>query len=126
MDAGAPSLRHGRRIRARDGHRVCIGLGRRLTHSSWPLAHAEMPLVAFAALCYLSSFVLRARGGRRLFPLGQQPGQCRCLASVGAGSWVALDSCGFRCCAAAGALQRVSDHVSTHRTQRGRRSAIAA
>ncbi len=59
-------------------------IGRRLTHSSWPLAHAEMPLVAFATLCYLASFVLRARGWRRLFPLGQQPGQCRCLASVGA------------------------------------------
>src|SRR5919197_5816148 len=58
--------------------------GRRLTHSSWPLAHAQLSLVAVSAGCYLASFVLRARGWRRLFPLGQQPDQCRCLASVGA------------------------------------------
>src|ERR671937_2520775 len=63
---------------------ACYLVGRRLTHSSWPLAHAQMPLVAVSAVCYLASFVLRARGWRRLFPLGQQPGQCRCLASVGA------------------------------------------
>src|SRR5918911_3313320 len=63
---------------------ACALVGRRLTHSSWPLAHAQMPLVAVSAVCYLASFVLRARGWRRLFPLGQQPGQCRCLASVGA------------------------------------------
>ena len=63
---------------------ACVLVGRRLTHSSWPLAHAQMPLVVFAAVCYLASFVLRARGWRRLFPFGQQPDQCRCLASVGA------------------------------------------
>src|SRR5919202_3701411 len=63
---------------------ACYLVGRRLTHSSWPLAHAQMPLVAVSAVCSRASFVLRARGWRRLFPLGQQPGQCRCLASVGA------------------------------------------
>jgi len=63
---------------------ACVLVARRLTHSSWPLAHAQMPLVASAAACYLASFVLRARGWRRLFPPGQQPDQCRCLASVGA------------------------------------------
>ncbi len=63
---------------------ACILLGQRLTDSSWPLAHARTPLVVSAALCYFVSFILRARGWRRLFPLGQQPEQGRCLASVGA------------------------------------------
>jgi uncharacterized membrane protein YbhN (UPF0104 family) len=59
-------------------------IGRRLTHSSWPLAHAHVLLVAAAAACYFASFILRARGWRRLFPHEQQPDQGRCLASVGA------------------------------------------
>jgi hypothetical protein len=63
---------------------ACVLLGQRLTHSSWPLAHARMELVVPAALCYFVSFILRARGWRRLFPTGQQPDQARCLASVGA------------------------------------------
>jgi hypothetical protein len=63
---------------------ACILVGRRLTHSSWPLAHAHATLVALASVCYLASFVLRARGWHRLFPRDQQPGQGRCLASVGA------------------------------------------
>src|ERR671936_892850 len=185
---------------------ACVLVGRRLTHSSWPLAHAQMSLVAVSALCYLASFVLRARGWRRLFPLGQQPDQCRCLASVGAAaasgavlpfrldylvkigtlrrlsgvrigleavalsivslgmvdavamlplavSATATSSASFRaplvivvafglgCCMLllgssrlvrlpllrrSRRLQRVSDHVAAHRTQRGRRSAILA
>jgi uncharacterized membrane protein YbhN (UPF0104 family) len=56
----------------------------RLTHSSWPLAHANAVLVAIAAVCYFTSFVMRARGWHRLFPREQQPDQARCLASVGA------------------------------------------
>ena len=63
---------------------VCALLGRRLTESSWPLAHARMPFVIAAAVCYFASFVLRARGWRRLFPRGECPDQARCLASVGA------------------------------------------
>ena len=63
---------------------ACVLLAQRLTNSSWPLAHARMLLVGFAALCYFVSFILRARGWRRLFPLGQRPDQARCLASVGA------------------------------------------
>ena len=63
---------------------ACVLVGQRLTHSSWPLAHARMLLVGLAALCYFVSFILRARGWRRLFPQGQQPDQGRCLASVGA------------------------------------------
>ncbi|HST19164.1 MAG TPA: lysylphosphatidylglycerol synthase domain-containing protein [Gaiellaceae bacterium] len=185
---------------------ACVLLGRRLTHSSWPLAHARMLLVALAVLCYFVSFVLRARGWRRLFPLGQQPDQARCLASVGAAaasgavlpfrfdylvkigtlrrlsgvrigleaialsilslgmidavamlplsvSATATSSAGLRgpllivvafglgCCTLllgsahlvrlpllrrSRRLQRISDHVSAHRTQSGRRSAILA
>lgn len=63
---------------------ACVLVGQRLTHSSWPLAHARMLLVGFAAVCYFASFILRARGWRRLFPPEQQPDQARCLASVGA------------------------------------------
>jgi uncharacterized membrane protein YbhN (UPF0104 family) len=63
---------------------ACVLLGQRLTHSSWPLAHATVWLVALAAACYFASFVLRARGWRRLFPCEQQPDHARCLASVGA------------------------------------------
>jgi uncharacterized membrane protein YbhN (UPF0104 family) len=63
---------------------ACVLVGQRLTHSSWPLAHARARLVAVAALCYFASFVLRARGWHRLFPCEQQPDQARCLASVGA------------------------------------------
>jgi Lysylphosphatidylglycerol synthase TM region len=63
---------------------ACVLLGRRLTGSSWPLAHARMLLVAAAAVCYFVSFVVRARGWRRLFPRDECPGQARCLASVGA------------------------------------------
>ena len=63
---------------------ACVLLGRRLTGATWPLAHARMLLVSAAALCYFASFVVRARGWRRLFPRGECPGQARCLASVGA------------------------------------------
>ena len=210
-DAGIASMRAHRRLVTGVGFALvtvtaCVLVGGRLTHSSWPLAHAQMPLVAFAALCYLASFVLRARGWRRLFPLGQQPDQCRCLASVGAaaasgavlpfrldylvkigtlrrlsgvrigleavalsivslgmvdavamlplsvsatatssaslrGPLLIVVSFGLGCCALlvgsarlvrlpllrrSQHLQRVSDHVSAHRTQRGRRSAAAA
>jgi hypothetical protein len=63
---------------------ACVLVGQRLTHSSWPLAHARPLLVAIAAVCYFSSFIARARGWHRLFPREQQPDQARCLASVGA------------------------------------------
>jgi uncharacterized membrane protein YbhN (UPF0104 family) len=63
---------------------ACVLLARRLTHSSWPLAHASIIEVLAATACYFLSFVLRARGWHRLFPREQQPDQARCLASVGA------------------------------------------
>src|SRR4051794_2672111 len=65
---------------------ACVLVGRRLTHTSWPLAHASALLVAIAAACYFMSFVVRARGWHRLFPAEQRPDQARCLASVGAGA----------------------------------------
>ena len=185
---------------------ACLLVGEHLTNSSWPLAHARMLLVTLAAVCYFVSFILRARGWRRLFPIGQQPDQGRCLASVGAAaasgavlpfrldylvkigtlrrlsgvrigleaialsivslgmvdavamlplsvSATATSSAGFRgpllivvafglgCCALllgsdrlaplpllrrSRRLQRISDHISAHRTQRGRRSAMLA
>jgi uncharacterized membrane protein YbhN (UPF0104 family) len=63
---------------------ACVLIARRLTHSSWPLAHASAALVFLAGLCYFASFVARARGWHRLFPHEQRPDQARCLASVGA------------------------------------------
>ncbi|HEX5247027.1 MAG TPA: lysylphosphatidylglycerol synthase domain-containing protein [Gaiellaceae bacterium] len=63
---------------------ACVLVGRRMTYSSWPLAHAETLLVALATVCYFVSFVVRARGWHRLFPREQCPDQARCLASVGA------------------------------------------
>jgi hypothetical protein len=63
---------------------ACILIGRKLTGASWPLAHARLLLVGAAGLCYFASFVLRARGWRRLFPRNECPDQARCLASVGA------------------------------------------
>ena len=63
---------------------ACLSVGRLLTGSSWPFAHASLLLAAAAGLCYFVSFVARARGWRRLFPRDECPGQARCLASVGA------------------------------------------
>jgi uncharacterized membrane protein YbhN (UPF0104 family) len=63
---------------------ACLLVGRRLTTSSWPLAHTRTLLVALATVCYFVSFILRARGWRRLFPREEQPDHARCLASVGA------------------------------------------
>jgi hypothetical protein len=63
---------------------AAVLVGRRLTHSSWPLAHARPLFVATAALCYFTSLVLRARAWQMLFPGAQRPRQAGCLASVGA------------------------------------------
>src|SRR4051812_21782650 len=63
---------------------AAVLVGRRLTHASWPLDHAQPELAAAAALAYLASFVFRARAWHRLFPREECPDQARCLASVGA------------------------------------------
>src|SRR5207249_7842434 len=39
---------------------ACVLVGRRLTESSWPLAHTHTVLVAVATICYFASYVLRA------------------------------------------------------------------
>ena len=47
---------------------ACVLLGRRFTHTSWPLQRAHMGLVAATVALYFASFVLRALGWQKLFP----------------------------------------------------------
>ncbi len=92
MRVSVPANGRGRRRLVLGGAFALLKVGasvlvaRRLTHSSWPLDHAEPGLVAVAALAYLVSLVLRARAWHRLFPQNECPDQARCLASVGAGA----------------------------------------
>ena len=59
-------------------------LGRRFTHTSWPLEHAHLGLVAGAVALYFTSFVFRALGWQKLFPATSRPDRARCLAACGA------------------------------------------
>jgi len=59
-------------------------LGRRFTHTSWPLAQANLGLVGAAVAMYFASFVLRALGWQKLFPAAGRPDRARCLAACGA------------------------------------------
>ena len=59
-------------------------LGRRFTHTSWPLEHANLGLVAGAVALYFTSFVFRALGWQKLFPATSRPDRARCLAACGA------------------------------------------
>src|SRR3954467_6310533 len=59
-------------------------LGRRFTHTSWPLQHAHLGLVAAAVALYFMSFVFRALGWQKLFPAASRPDRARCLAACGA------------------------------------------
>jgi hypothetical protein len=63
---------------------ACALLGKRLTHTSWPLERAHMDLVAVSVALYFASFVLRALGWQKLFPANARPGRARCLAACGA------------------------------------------
>jgi lysylphosphatidylglycerol synthase-like protein len=63
---------------------ACVLLGRRFTHTSWPLERAHMGLVAGAIALYFASYVLRALGWQKLFPSAARPGRARCLAACGA------------------------------------------
>jgi uncharacterized membrane protein YbhN (UPF0104 family) len=63
---------------------ACVLLGRRFTHTSWPLERAHMGLVAGAIALYFSSYVLRALGWQKLFPSAGRPDRARCLAACGA------------------------------------------
>jgi uncharacterized membrane protein YbhN (UPF0104 family) len=63
---------------------ACVLLGRRFTHTSWPLERAHMGLVAGAVALYFASYVLRALGWQKLFPSAGRPDRARCLAACGA------------------------------------------
>jgi hypothetical protein len=63
---------------------ACVLLGKRLTHTSWPLQRAHMGLVSGAIALYFVSYVLRALGWQKLFPVGARPDRSRCLAACGA------------------------------------------
>jgi hypothetical protein len=63
---------------------ACALLGRRFTHTSWPLERAHMGLVGGAVALYFASYVLRALGWQKLFPSSGRPGRARCLAACGA------------------------------------------
>src|ERR1700733_47508 len=63
---------------------ACVLLGRRFTHTSWPLQRAHMGLVAGSTALYFASYVLRALGWQKLFPLATRPGRAPCLAACGA------------------------------------------
>jgi len=59
-------------------------LGKRLTHTTWPLQRAHMDLVAGAVALYFASYVLRALGWQKLFPAEARPDRARCLTACGA------------------------------------------
>jgi hypothetical protein len=63
---------------------ACVLLGRRFTHTSWPLERAHMSLVGGAIALYFASYVLRALGWQKLFPATRRPDRARCLAACGA------------------------------------------
>ena len=63
---------------------ACALVARRLTSTTWPLQRTRVDLVATAGGAYLASFVLRALGWQRLFPIGERPDRSRCLAACGA------------------------------------------
>jgi hypothetical protein len=63
---------------------ACALLGKRFTHTSWPLQRAHMDLVGAAVACYFASYVFRALGWQKLFPASERPDRARCLAACGA------------------------------------------
>jgi uncharacterized membrane protein YbhN (UPF0104 family) len=63
---------------------ACVLLGRRFTHTSWPLERAHMSFVGGAIALYFASYVLRALGWQKLFPSAGRPDRARCLAACGA------------------------------------------
>ena len=63
---------------------ACVLLGQRFTNTSWPLQRAHTGLVIGAAALYFASYVLRALGWQKLFPVAARPDRARCLAACGA------------------------------------------
>src|SRR4051812_11710693 len=66
------------------GLAATVLVARRITRTSWPLEGAQVELVLGAGAAYLASFVFRALGWQRLFPLASRPDRSRCLAACGA------------------------------------------
>ncbi len=63
---------------------ACVLLGKRFTHTAWPLQGAPVGLVCGAVGFYFLSYVLRALGWQKLFPVDARPDRARCLAACGA------------------------------------------
>src|SRR6266700_1737627 len=89
--ADVPAVRRRSRIRLIVGFAfvgvtlaACALLGKRFTHTSWPLQRAHMDLVGAAVACYFASYVFRALGWQKLFPASARPDRARCLAACGA------------------------------------------
>jgi hypothetical protein len=89
--ADVPAVRRRSRVRLIGGFAfvavtlaACALLGKRFTHTSWPLQRAHMDLVGGAVACYFASYVLRALGWQKLFPASARPDRARCLAACGA------------------------------------------
>jgi hypothetical protein len=66
------------------GVAAAVLVTRRITSTSWPLAGAQIELALAAGAAYLASFVFRALGWQRLFPVTARPDRSRCLAACGA------------------------------------------
>jgi len=89
--ADVPAVRRRSRIRLIAGFAfvaitlaACALLGKRFTHTSWPLQRAHMDLVGGAVACYFLSYIFRALGWQKLFPASARPDRARCLAACGA------------------------------------------
>jgi len=89
--ADVPTVRRRSRVRLIAGFvfvaltlAACALLGKRFTHTSWPLQRAHMDLVGGAVACYFLSYIFRALGWQKLFPASARPDRARCLAACGA------------------------------------------
>ena len=89
--ADVPAVRRRSRVRLIAGFAfvaitlaACALLGKRFTHTSWPLQRAHMDLVGGAVACYFLSYIFRALGWQKLFPATARPDRARCLAACGA------------------------------------------
>ena len=81
--ADVPAVRRRSRVRLIAGFAfvaitlaACALLGKRFTHTSWPLQRAHMDLVGGAVACYFLSYIFRALGWQalsRLGPPGSRP-----------------------------------------------------
>lgn len=63
---------------------ACVLLGERFTDTAWPLQGAHATLVWGAVAFYFLSYVFRALGWQKLFPVDARPDRARCLTACGA------------------------------------------